>query len=203
MFLKQFKIYVGYGPKCSAFGYPTFCSIRRSHTTWLLTILFFCSCVLANLIKLKSTFRFTWLKFISSNNSSVLYYDSCTYLLTPWSTVLLEKLTGFQFVKKFPAFYGTRRFTTAFTSARHLSLSWASSIQSVPRHPNSRGSILILSTHVHLSLLSGLLHSGFPTKHLYTHLFSPCVLHALPISSRFYHPNNIGWGIQIIKLITM
>jgi len=27
-----------------------------------------------------------------------------TYLLTPWSRVLLEKLTGFQLVKKFPAF---------------------------------------------------------------------------------------------------
>ena len=29
-----------------------------------------------------------------------------TYSLTPWSSVLLEKLTGFQVVKKFPAFYG-------------------------------------------------------------------------------------------------
>jgi len=45
------------------------------------------------------------------------------YLLTPLSTVLLEKLTGFQLVKKFPVFYGNRRFITAFTSARHLSLS--------------------------------------------------------------------------------
>jgi hypothetical protein len=46
-----------------------------------------------------------------------------TYLLTPWNTVLLEKLTGLQLVNKFPVFYGTRRFITAFTSARHLSLS--------------------------------------------------------------------------------
>ena len=46
-----------------------------------------------------------------------------TYLLTPWSTVLLEKLTGSQLAKKFPAFYGTRRYITAFASARHLSLS--------------------------------------------------------------------------------
>ena len=45
------------------------------------------------------------------------------YLLTPWSRVLLEKLTGLQLVKKFPAFYGTRKFITVFTSARHLSLS--------------------------------------------------------------------------------
>jgi hypothetical protein len=36
-----------------------------------------------------------------------------TSLLIPWSRVLLEKLTGFQLVKKFPAFYGTQRFITA------------------------------------------------------------------------------------------
>jgi len=45
------------------------------------------------------------------------------YLFTPWSRVLLEKLTGLHLVKKFPAFYGTRRFIIALTSARHLSLS--------------------------------------------------------------------------------
>ena len=41
---------------------------------------------------------------------------------TSWSIVLLEKLTGPQLVKAFPAFYGTRIFITEFTSARHLSL---------------------------------------------------------------------------------
>jgi len=45
------------------------------------------------------------------------------YLVTPWSRVLLEKLIGFQLAKKFPAFYGNQRFITAFTSARHQSLS--------------------------------------------------------------------------------
>jgi hypothetical protein len=30
-----------------------------------------------------------------------------TYSLTPWNIVLLEKLTGPQLAKKFPAFYGT------------------------------------------------------------------------------------------------
>jgi len=30
-----------------------------------------------------------------------------TYLLTPWSRVLLEKITVLQLVKKFPAFCGT------------------------------------------------------------------------------------------------
>jgi len=44
------------------------------------------------------------------------------YLLTPCSRVL-EKLTVFQPVNKFPTFYGTRRFIIAVTSARHLALS--------------------------------------------------------------------------------
>jgi hypothetical protein len=36
------------------------------------------------------------------------------YLITPWSRVLLEKLTGFHLVKKFSEFYGTLRFITTF-----------------------------------------------------------------------------------------
>ena len=52
------------------------------------------------------------------------------YLLTPCSRVLLEKLAGSQLVKKLPAFYRTRRFITALTSVRQLSLPWTRSIQS-------------------------------------------------------------------------
>ena len=95
-----------------------------------------------------------------------------TYLLTPWCRVLLEKLTGLQLVKKFPAFHGTRKFITALKSVRHQSLSWASPIQSIYPHPTSWRSILILSTHLCLGLPSGLLPSGFPTKTLYTSLSS-------------------------------
>ena len=95
-----------------------------------------------------------------------------TYLLTPWCRVLLEKLTGLQLVKKFPAFHGTRKFITALTSVRHLSLSWASPIQSIYPHPTSWRSILI-STHLHLGLPSGRFPSRFPTKTLYTPLSSP------------------------------
>jgi hypothetical protein len=75
-----------------------------------------------------------------------------TYLLTPWSRILLQKLTVFQLVKKFPTFYGTRRFIKEFTSARHLSLSWASSIQSITLHPTTWRSFLILSAHLRLGL---------------------------------------------------
>ena len=71
-----------------------------------------------------------------------------TYLLTAWRSVLIEKLTGLQLVKKFPAFYGTRMFITALTSLRHLSLSWASTIQPIYPHLTSWRSILIISTNL-------------------------------------------------------
>jgi hypothetical protein len=103
----------------------------------------------------------------------LLLYFLLTYFLTPWSRVLVEKLIGSQLIKKFPVFCGTWRFITAFTWARHLSLSWASSIQSMPPHPTSWRSILILSSHLRLGLPNGLFHSGFPTKILYTPLLSP------------------------------
>ena len=94
----------------------------------------------------------------------------------------LRSLSGSQLIKKFPAFYGTRRFITALTSASHLSISWASSIQSMPPHSTSWKSILILPCHERLGLPSGIFPSGFPTKTLYTPLFPSHVLHAPPIS---------------------
>ena len=75
------------------------------------------------------------------------HFKLTPYLLTPWCRVLLEKLTGLHLVKKFPAFHGTRRFITALTSVRHLSLSWPSPIQSIYPHPTSWRSILILSIY--------------------------------------------------------
>ena len=68
------------------------------------------------------------------------------------SRVLLEKLTGSQLVKEFLKLYATRSFITAFTSACQPSLSWSSSIHSIPLHPTSWRSILILSSHLRLGV---------------------------------------------------
>ena len=62
-------------------------------------------------------------KFNHTETSEVMNATSLhilTYLLTPCSRVLLEKLTGSQLVKKFSAFHGTQRFITTHTSAHHF-----------------------------------------------------------------------------------
>ena len=61
----------------------------------------------------------------------------------------------------------------------HLSLSWASPIQSIYPHPTSWRTILILPTHLRLGLPSGLLPSSFTIKAPPPHPYAP---HAQPIS---------------------
>ena len=117
-----------------------------------------------------SIFVFRYFLFSTLLSVSIFVQQDATYLLsyllTPWCRVLLEKLTGLQLVKKFPAFYGTRRFITAFTSFHHPSLSWAIPIQSTSPQPTSWRCIVILSTHLRLGLPSGLFPSGFSTRTL-------------------------------------
>jgi len=51
-----------------------------------------------------------------------------------------------------------------------------------------------------LGLPSHLFPSGFPTKTLYKPSSHTCYTPCLSHSSLFDHPNNIGWGVHIIKL---
>jgi hypothetical protein len=77
----------------------------------------------------------------------------CDVLFThSWSWALLEKLPIVQLLENCAAFYGTRRFITAFTRALHRSLSWARSIQSIPSHPTSlRCDVLLVNKNVTFS----------------------------------------------------
>jgi hypothetical protein len=90
--------------------------------------------------------------FRSQNANATLMGTTVAHFTHSWSWALLEKLPIMQQLKNFPVFYGPRKFITAFTRALHWSLSWARSIQSIPSHPISLRSILILSTHLLLGL---------------------------------------------------
>jgi hypothetical protein len=96
-----------------------------------------------------SSFRFM-LRYPKNIKINLVIHN--TWILTPWSRVLLEKLTGSAASQEIPRIYGTRKFITILTSARHLTLSWARSIQSPQPPPTSWRSILILSSHLRLGL---------------------------------------------------
>ena len=80
------------------------------------------------------------------------------------------KAKQFSGSQEIPWSYGSRKFITVLTSARHLSEFWTISIQSIPPYPTSWISFLILSSHLCLGPPSGLFPSGFTTKTLYTPL---------------------------------
>ena len=83
-----------------------------------------------------------------------------TYLLTPRCRVLLEKLTGLQLIKKFPAILWNLKVHYR-THKRPPPVPVLG--QPTYPHPTSWRSILILSTHLRLGLPSGLFPSGFPS----------------------------------------
>jgi hypothetical protein len=100
-------------------------------------------------------------KFIYVYNVLLYIYSMCVCVCTYFlhgAESFLEKLKGSQLVKKFPAFYGTRRFITALTSACHLSLSWARTIESIPQ---------ILLLHIHFNIIV--------TYSLYIYIYYVCI----------------------------
>jgi hypothetical protein len=86
---------------------------------------------------------------------------------------LVKKLKGPQLAKKSPASYGAGRFIVTFARARHLSLSCARLIQSMPPIPPCENPFLHLSSRLLLGIPSGLFPSGSPTKTLCAPHLSP------------------------------
>ena len=92
--------------------------------------------------------------------------------IAPCRTVFIEKLRVPERVKKFPASCGTQWFITVCTTTRHLSPSWASSIQFTPSNPIFLRWVSLLPSH----LRSGLRIYLFPLG------LSSCVPHLPPVS---------------------
>jgi hypothetical protein len=87
---------------------------------------------------------------------------------------LLDKLRATHIVKKFPSFYGTRRFITVFTRARKWSLSWTRCIQSTLFYPISlRFTYLPIYAYV-FRVVSSLM--VFRSKFCISHLSYACYM---------------------------
>ena len=88
-----------------------------------------------------------------------------TYLLTSWSRVLLEKLTGFAANQEIPRILWNPK-DYYRTHKRPPPVPILSQLQSPQPLPTSSRSILILSSHLRLCLPNGLFPSGFPHQNL-------------------------------------
>jgi len=120
-------------------------------------------------------------------------------LLTPWSRLLIEKLTGSQ-SRNSPHFMEREGSLPAFTRAHHLSLSWARSIQFM--HPSH---FLKIRLNIILPCMPG--YSKWSLSPRFPHqnpvrtspLPHTCYMPRPSHYSRFYQPNNIGWGVQSLS----
>ena len=127
-----------------------------------------------------------------------------TYLLIPWCRVLLQKLTGLQLVKKFPAFLWNPKVHYR-THKRPPPVPILGQPNPVPIptshlleiHPNIIHPSTLRSPQWSLSLRFP--HQDSIRPPLLTHTrHMPSPSH----SSRFYHPHNVGLGVQIHKVFT-
>jgi hypothetical protein len=134
----------------------------------------------------------TWIK-IKNNHSE--FYVTCvlTYLLTYLLTYSMKQSPSWE-AKRFAASQEIPRILWNPTVYYRIH-KWPPPVsilsQLNPVHtPTSDRSILILSSHLHLGLPSGLFPSGFSTKTLYTPLLSPI---------RATYPANLSANIFISK----
>jgi hypothetical protein len=129
---------------------------------------------------------------------------SLTYIITYWlhgAGYYLRSWLSLSLSKNILLSYGTRRFITVYTQARHWALSWASWIQLDPYLPK-----------VHLNVISPTprfsqwsLAFGPPNQNPVNTSPLPraCHMSRPPHRPWFNHPNNIRWIIQAVKLIIM
>ena len=135
-----------------------------------------------------NTYIIIFITFFCLNSGNSL--NVITYLLTPWSRVLLEKLTGSAASQEIPRIFGTRRFITVLTSAP----------QPVPilsqLHPVPTTTSNFLKIHLNIILPSA---SGSPQRSLSlrfphqncVHPSSLCNFLHSPVTSSLLDPNTL------------
>jgi hypothetical protein len=98
-----------------------------------------------------------------------------TYLPTPWSRVLLEKVAVSQLFKKFPTYFGTRILPRVQKPANRPFSKPCSPCHLLKIHFN-------IIHHLRLGIINGLLPSGLPTKTMHALRLSPYKPHVQHIS---------------------
>ena len=119
-----------------------------------------------------------------------------TYLLTPWSRALLEKLTGSQQVKKFPALYGTPK---VYYHIHNCPPTVPILNQFDPVHALT-SHFLKIHPNIFLQYTPGFPH----LNPVYSFPLHPNVLHDLPILFfSIWSPEQYWMRLHIIKLLIM
>ena len=112
--------------------------------------------------------------------------------LTPQTKTVLQTLTVPQLVKKFPAFHVTPSFIYIFNPTRHLSLSWARSIQCTALNHISLISVLILSSRLFKSSKCPPNLKAF-LRRARINIYFPRKVRSLCHSCWFFSPDNIWY----------
>ena len=111
---------------------------------------------------------------------------------TPYSRLILEKLTVSQLVKKFPAFYGNRKFITAFKEP--ATCPYPEPHKSSPSPLSDSGRfILILPSHLRLGLRNVVSFSQDSQPNVSAETVIKCMLLARPVMDvSFWHKVSCG-----------
>ena len=110
-----------------------------------------------------ATVSFSLHSHLKYTESTVIQLSNLCTAIAPWSGALLEEIRSSP-SQNIPTLYGTRIFIIAFTRGERP-----------PKRFLSR-SILILSYHLRVGLLSGLFASDFPIKTLHAPLLSKSLM---------------------------
>jgi hypothetical protein len=115
-------------------------------------------------------------------------------LLIPWSRVLLEKLTGFKLVKKFPAFYRICSFITAVAIAATCPY-----LEPARSSPHRTAHFLKVHLNIILSSTPGSrnwsISFRFPHQNLVNSRTMESVFIGVPVGTLQYR-DHVRWGAQ-------